>query len=248
MKKTTLIISFTVFLLFSVKAQKKTDNVLTNIQNKLTWTTTKDSLLYYIKAMQELQNGKTNSHINYWEAYAKYLLYYDYDLKNEQEKEQAEKTIEEAIKLLEDIDKKNSEHYALLSLLGGLQLNFVNALMLPFRASKVGKNAEKAIQMAPQNIRAYLALGIYDYHTPKMYGGMKVVEETLKKAITLNDKYDPNPYSPDWGKQETYLYLVKFYNYEKRKNEALKYLEEGLKLYPNFETLKKMRAKIEKLN
>jgi tetratricopeptide (TPR) repeat protein len=247
MKNLVFIISL-FFLVFSVEAQKKTENVLTNIQSKLTWTTSKDTLLYYIKAMQELRNGKTNPHINYWEAYAKYLLYFEYDLKNEQEKEQAEKIIEEAIKLLEDIDKKTSEHYALLSLLGGLQLNFVNTLMLPFRASKVGKNAEKAIQMTPQNIRAYLALGIYDYYTPKMYGGMKVVEETLKKAIKLNDRYDPNPYSPDWGKQDAYLYLVKFYSYEKRKNDALKYLEEGLKLYPDFETLKKMRAKIEKLN
>jgi tetratricopeptide (TPR) repeat protein len=117
---------------------------------------------------------------------------------------------------------------------------------LPFKASVVGKNAKKAIELNPKNIRAYLALGIYDYYTPKMYGGMKITEENLKKAVALTEKIDPNPFAPDWGKADAYLYLVKFYNYEKKFDDAKKYLDEGLKLFPNFELLKKMKVKFEK--
>lgn len=230
---------------FRVVAQNKNTHVLENIQQKLTWNTSKESLLVYINTMDKMTSEKPNPYTNYWNAYAKYLLYFEFNLKNEEENRKAEQTLEDAVKLIEKIPNKSSEHYALLSLLGGLQLNFTSTLMLPFRASNVGKNAEKAIELNPTNMRAYLALGIYDYYTPKMYGGMKVTEKNLKKALSLPDKADPNPFAPDWGRADAYLYLVKYYKYEKKITEAKKYLEDGLKLYPNFELLQKMKAKLE---
>ena len=237
-----------IFCLFTIKvfAQDKITHLLDNIQQKLTWDTSKESLLVYINTMDKMLIEKPNPYTSYWNAYAKYLLYFEYNLKNEDENKKAEQTLEEALKLIEKIQNKTSEHYALLSLLGGLQLNFTNSLMLPFKASLVGKNAKKAIELNPKNIRAYLALGIYDYYTPKMYGGMKITEENLKKAVALTEKIDPNPLAPDWGKSDAFLYLVKFYNYEKKFDDAKKYLDEGLKLYPNFELLKKMKVKLEK--
>lgn len=242
--------NYTLFLVcclwaFRVGAQNKNTQVLENIQQKLTWNTSKDSLMLFIQTMDKMTSEKPNPYTNYWNAYAKYLLYFEFNLKNEEENRKAEQTLEDAMKLIEKIPNKSSEHYALLSLLGGLQLNFTSTLMLPFRASNVGKNAEKAIELNPTNMRAYLALGIYDYYTPKMYGGMKVTEKNLKKALSLPDKSDPNPFAPDWGRADAYLYLVKYYKYEKKITDAKKYLEDGLKLYPNFELLQKMKAKLE---
>lgn len=247
MKKITLLIGMLLVLFLPGFSQRKEAAVLQNVQEKINWQTPKDSLIEYIKAMEQLQTGTPNPYLNYWEAYAQYLLYFDYDQKKPDEKEQAKKTVAIGLKLLDEVKTKTSEHYALLSLLGGLELNFTSTLMLPFRAAKVGKNAETAIEKDPSNPRGYVALGIYDYYTPKMYGGMKVAEANFKKALTLNEKNDPNPYSPTWGKPEAYLYMVRYYRYAKRPEDALRYLNEGLELYPDFEMLKKTKKKLESL-
>lgn len=245
MKKLTLLIGIWLVLSLPGFSQRKEATVLLNVQEKINWQTSKDSLIDYIKAMEQLQTGTPNPYLNYWEAYAQYLLYFEFDQKNPEEKAKAEKAVEAGLKLLNEVKNKTADHYALLSLLGGLELNFTNTLMLPFRAAKVGKNAETAIEKDPTNPRRYVALGIYDYYTPKMYGGKKVAEANLKKALTLNEKSDPNPYSPDWGKPEAYLYLVKFYRYTKQMDNAKKYLDEGLSRYPDFAILKGMRKKLE---
>jgi tetratricopeptide (TPR) repeat protein len=227
---------------FQVVAQNKNSRLLESIQQELTWNTSKDSLLVHIKTMNKMTDEKPNPYINYWNSYAKYLLFFRYNLKNEEENKIAEQTLEEAVKLIEKIPNKTSDHYALLSLLGGLQLNFTSILMVPFRAANVEKNAKKAIELNPNNMRAYLAYAIYDYYTPKMYGGMKVTEENLKKALSLSDKIDNNPFGPDWGRLDAYLYLIRFYRSEQKIVEAKKYLEEGLNLFPKNVVLQKIKA------
>lgn len=245
MKKTTLLIGMLLLLFLPGFSQRRETNILKNVQDKLNWQTPKDTLIDYIKAMEQLQSGTTNPYLNYWEAYAQYRLYFEFNQENSGEKQQAEKAVAAGLKLIDEVKNKTADHYALLSLLGGLELNFTNVLMLPFRAAKVGKNAETAIEKDPTNPRGYVALGIYDYYTPKMYGGMKVVETNLKKALTLKEKNDPNPYSPTWGKPEAYLYLVKFYRHAKQMDSARKYLNEGLAHYPDFDLLRSMRKKLE---
>jgi tetratricopeptide (TPR) repeat protein len=243
MYKNLLIFACCLFA-FRVVAQDKSTHILDKIQQELTWNTSRDSLLVHINSMNKMTNEKTNPYINYWNSYAKYLLFFQFNLKNEEEKKIAEQTLEEAAKLIEKIPNKSSDHYALLSLLGGLQLNFTSMLMVPFRAANVEKNAKKAIELNPKNIRAYLSYAIYDYYTPKMYGGMKVTEENLKKALSLPDKIDNNPFSPDWGRLDAYLYLIRFYRSEQKIVDAKKYLEEGLKLYPQNAVFQKIKASL----
>lgn len=202
-------------------------------------------MLSYIGTMRRLGGATPDSNLNYWAAYARYLLCFALDSKNPEEKRQEEAAINEGLDLLEEIKDKNSDHYALLSLLGGLDLNFTNAMMLPFKGMSVGSKAKTAIEKDPTNPRAYVALGIYDYYTPKRYGGMKIAEDNFLKALSLKVNNTPTPYSPNWGHPEAYLFLVRYYRYAKRPDNALRYLNEGLKHYPDFELLKRMKKKLE---
>ena len=86
---------------------------------------------------------------------------------------------------------------------------------------------------------------IFPESLPQLVRLLGCIRENLKKALSLPDKSDPNPFAPEWGRADAYLYLVKYYKYEKKITDAKKYLEDGLKLYPNFELLQKMKAKLE---
>jgi tetratricopeptide (TPR) repeat protein len=236
--------TFTTLLLLSVtmlsNAQKETYK-LENIQSKLNWQTPKDSLTQFIKSMEELKKSHSNPYINYWEAYAIYTLHIQV---KDGDNKKAEQLVDQGIKLLEEIKNKNSEHYALLALFQGLELNYASSLTIPFKAATNESTARKAIKLDPNNLRAYFALALKDYYTPKMFGGGKIVEENLTKAISLNDRSDENPYAPDWGKPDAYRYLIKFYKKNEQPDKARKLMEEAVLKYPNDKGLIALQAKL----
>jgi tetratricopeptide (TPR) repeat protein len=94
------------------------------------------------------------------------------------------------------------------------------------------KYAQTAIDMDPQNLRAYLAMGIRDYYTPAVYGGKTRFEELFLKAISLQDTYSDNPNDPTWGKNDAYYYLLDYYC-SKNMEKARLLFDEALKLYPD---------------
>jgi len=237
MQRASIIILFIFSLVNSVCAQNK----LAHIQNKLGWQTPKDTLDKFIKDMEQLRSSHPNPYLNYWEAYAIYISHIRF--KNTDEKK-AEAMVQQGIDLLESIKNKNSEHYALLALLQGLELAYSSSLTVPAKAAINEGNAKKAIELDPNNLRGYYALAMKDYHTPKMFGGGKIVEENLLKAISLNDKSDENPYAPDWGKIDSYWYLIWFYKKNEELDKAKKYLEEALNKYPENKNLKAIKSKL----
>ncbi len=85
--------------------------------------------------------------------------------------------------------------------------------------------------MDPQNLRAYLALGIRDYYTPVVYGGKNRFEELFLKAISLQDNYSENPNDPSWGKNDAYYYLLDYYCRNDMEKARLLFAE-ALKLFP----------------
>ncbi|MBC8081916.1 MAG: tetratricopeptide repeat protein [Hymenobacter sp.] len=243
MKKYLLLFALLVFvglLPGRTLAQTSGQNVLTDIQQKLTWRTPADSVQLVAQALEALRAGKPNAYLSYWGAFAQYHLYF----RAGQDKAQAEAALEKGIALLEDLPTKTAEHYALLSLLQGLNLEFANFLTVAFKAATVKENAEKAVAMAPGNLRAHYARGINDYYTPKQYGGGKIAAEHFKKAIEAPEKPDPNPYAPNWGKADAYLYLAQFYQTAGQTDLARKYATEGLRQYPTHARLKGLVAKM----
>lgn len=214
--------------------------VLTGIQQKLTWRTPADSLQLLVRSLAGLRARTPNPTLSYWEALAYYHLYF----RAGQDKQRAEAALEKGIELLDDLPGKTAEHYALLSLLQGLNLEFASFLTIAFKASTVKENAEKALALAPDNLRAHYARGINDFYTPKQYGGGKVAVAHFLKAISLPDKPDPNPYAPSWGKAEAYWYLAQAYKAEGNLDLTRKYATEGLARYPNHVQLRGFVAKL----
>lgn len=236
--------TFTTLLLLGVTAlshAQKDANILENVQKKLNWQTPKDSLNQFINSMEELKKSHPNPYVNYWEAFAIYTLHIQI---KDTDKKKAEELVDQGIKLLEEIKNKNSEHYALLALFQGLELNYASSVTVPFKAATNESTARKAIKLDANNLRAYFALALKDYYTPKMFGGGKIVEENLTKAISLNDKSDENPYAPDWGKPDAYRYLIRFYKKNEQLDKAKKLMEEALSKYPNDKGLITLQAKL----
>ena len=214
--------------------------VLTGIQQKITWRTPADSLEQLTQALEALRAQKPNPYVSYWAAFAQYHLYFRYG----QDKKRAEAALTKGIALLDDLPSKTAEHYALLSLLQGLNLEFASFLTVAFKAGTVKENAEKAVALAPNNLRAHYARGINDFYTPKQFGGGKAAAAEFLKAISLPDKPDPNPYAPSWGKADAYWYLAQAYQAEGKTDLARRYATEGLARYPQHAKLKSFVAKL----
>ncbi|HEX8426712.1 hypothetical protein [Hymenobacter sp.] len=221
-------------------AQSRGQNVLTHIQSKLTWHTPTDSLQLVAKALDELRTAQPNAYLNYWGAFAQYHLYF----RAGPDKARAEACLEKGIDLLEAVPTKTAEHYALLSLLQGLNLEFASFLTVAFKANTTKENAEKAVTLAPGNLRAHYARGVNDFYTPKQYGGGKVAVAQLLKAVAAPEKPDPNPYAPNWGKADAYCYLAQAYQAAGQLDLARKYATEGLAKYPGHGRLKGLLAKM----
>lgn len=246
MKKYLLLLAFVLLvmpdqLLAQAGGQNQSAaSVLTNIQQKITWRTHADSIRQVAAALDELRAKTPNPYLSYWGAFAQYHLYF----RAGQDKQTAEKALQTGIALLEEISTKTAEHYALLSLLQGLNLEFANFLTIAFKANTVKENAEKALALDPNNLRAHYARGINDFYTPSQYGGGKVAAKHFKKAIALPEKTDPNPYAPDWGKADAYSYLAQTYKKAGQMELAKQYATEGLAKYPNHGQLKSLVVKL----
>jgi len=190
-----------------------------------------------LKAIEEkLSALKENSVAQYWNAYA--LLYeaiYNSQIRN---KKASEEKIKQGVKALEGIKKKGAEEYALLAYMQGFSIQFTSGMSAGIISTQALENIEKALELDKENVRAWFVRGSHNYHTPKAFGGGKLAEESLTKAIALEEKNINNPYRPTWGKERAYYLLVSFYMENKRMDEAKKTLEAGLKLYPQDYPLK----------
>ncbi len=194
------------------------------------------------KQLKEVSNPKAEKLAHYWRAY---LHYYQtiYFMENNEEKA-AEKHIDKAIDLLENMEEKNSEDYALLAMARGLSIPFKAGIRAPFISGKASKNANKALELNQQNPRAYFVIASNDFYTPEQYGGGKIVEENLLKAINLPAQDKPNPYLPAWGHQEAYEMLIKFYIKKERWDDAKSIFAVASEKFPNNHQISKLASKL----
>lgn len=197
------------------------------------------------KLQLDLIQPKSESFIfKYWQAYA---LYYEsiFHIKTRDIK-QSKSKIDEAIHILELIENKNSEVYALMALTRGFSIRFVKGMKAGLISKKVIDSARLAIELDTNNIRGYYVYASNDFYTPSNFGGGKLVESSLLKAISLPPQMLTNPYLPSWGKKLSYELLVSYYIREERWSDAKEYLEKGLNLYPNSYNLNEIANKLDK--
>lgn len=189
-----------------------------------------------------LYDNSKNTLFLYWEGYIYYYNSIIY-LKSS-DKKKAKEELNKGIKALESIKTKNSEDYALLSMLYSFSCQFLGFPEVVQASKKATNCIEKALKLDKNNLRVYYVLANNDYYTPKKYGGGSNVEENLLIAISLPTQKIDNPYLPSWGRQESFELLTNFYLKKKDKENARKYIELGLAEYPNSYTLKYNKSKL----
>lgn len=185
-----------------------------------------------------------NSLFLYWQGYALYYNCIIY-LKNSDTKN-AEKELAKAINIVEKNDNKNSEDYALLSMLQSFSCQFATFPAIIKLSRDAAFNIDNAIEMDKDNLRAYYVYANNDYHTPEEHGGGKKVEEYALKALSLPSQKIENTYLPSWGKQESYELLTNYYIKTKNILKAQEYIDRGLNEFPNSYILKGNKSKIAK--
>ena len=185
-----------------------------------------------------------NALYQYWKGYALYHNCIIYLKKSD--RKSAEKELDKAIEVVEGIQKKNSEDYALLSMLQSFSCQFTGFPAVIKRSKDATTNIDRAIEMDKNNLRAYYVYANNDYYTPENYGGGKNVEEYALKALSLPSQKIKNIYLPSWGKQEAYELLTNYYLRTKNILKAEEYIAKGLKAYPDSYILKANKSKISK--
>lgn len=179
--------------------------------------------------------------IPYWQAYGHYqeAIFYMAMEQNDI----AEDKNEQAMNILEEVKKPHSEHHVLLGSTYSLAISFstIQAVILSAKASK---EYEKALKLNSDNMRAHLAIGRSDYYKPAMWGGGKKVESSMLKALSLPVKLMESPYAPSWGKDQAYVYLIRYYVREDRMADAKLYSQRALKDFPRNYELKKLSEEI----
>ncbi len=224
------------------------DTLMANIQSKIydaflqSFMSKDNSALTKLsEELAELNKVKKQNLILYWRSYLQFYssIYY---LKNG-DKKTAETEIDKGIDWLDEMKHKNSEDYALLSMLQGFSMQF-KGMKAMFIAGRIKENAKKAIAIDSTNLRGFYVYASYDFYTPEKYGGGKEAEKYLLKAISLPAQKVKNNYLPSWGKEEAYEMLIKLYIKHKKWDLAKKYFQEGSKNFPKSYTINQLAAKL----
>ena len=167
----------------------------------------------------------------YWLAYNYFYkaIYYN----EVEDYESSETAVIAGVELLEAKTRKNAEDLALLAYMQSFSIQFVTGMKAGIISNRCKKNALAAIDLDPDNLRAYYVYGSIDYYTPTEYGGGKKAEDYFKKAIALPDQRVANPYLPSWGKEDAYVLLIEHLLEQDRRSEAVATYKEGILRFPD---------------
>ena len=81
----------------------------------------------------------------------------------------------------------------------------------PESAGKMNAALDRALQLDPENPRAYYLRAITLLNTPEAYGGGAAMAKPLFETAKIKfDNFKPgSPFSPDWGKEQNEEELIK---------------------------------------
>ena len=172
---------------------------------------------------------------------------------SEESKDQASEHLKVAVEHLKkatEIDPQAAEAYALLSSAYGLQIG-LSPMKSMLLGPRVGRAAQKAKKLAPDNPRVVLSAAISDFNTPKMFGGSQEKgRQGFQRATELFAQEEPtDPIQPVWGHSEAYAWLGIAYQNQGELESARAAFEKALAIDPNFGWVKYgLLPRLEKAN
>jgi tetratricopeptide (TPR) repeat protein len=171
----------------------------------------------------------------YYRSLALYRLAAQYMGRNRND--DAKKALEEADRLLEEIETKAPAGDALalrgavLGQLIGLSGNPLSGMTLGPKASGL---IERAMELEPNNPRVWLVRGISAMFTPKMFGGgTDKAERDLRKAAELFGAERVAPPAPSWGHADAYIWLGQALQKDGKTEDARAAYEKALEISPS---------------
>ena len=225
------------------------DELLNNIQAKIDQAFMSSIMSNDLSALndiyselKQLNEKNPNNLINYWMAYTNYQQAICYIKKGDRTNSEA--SCEKGIEMLEDIDKMNSEDFALLAYITSFSIQFKGGLKAAATSSKVKKYAEKALDLSDKNLRAYYVLGSNDFYTPEQFGGGKKAEALLTKAIDCEHQIIKGDYFPSWGKEGAYELLIKCHIKNENLDKAKAVYKQAVAEYPESYMINQLAQKL----
>lgn len=173
---------------------------------------------------------------HYYIAYADYRLasFYHAQPDNDKIEKVAEDAIEHLKKALE-LNPDFADGHAMLSSMYG-EIIAVSPWKGIFYGSKAGSAMDKALELEPDNPRAYLMDGTGKYFTPSLFGGgAENAKKSLQKAVECFKTYKPkSELYPDWGERETFVWLGIISKDNDDFKKAREYYNQALEIDPNY--------------
>jgi hypothetical protein len=226
----------------------QSDSLLVDIQSKIYNAFVKARMSQKNDALNELSIHleklyKVNNQnlILYWRSYLQFYSSINY--LSGGDNKSAESEINKGIALIESVEKKNSEDYALLAMLQSFSIQFDSSKAM-YISQDINKNVNNAISLDSTNLRAWYVSASSDFYTPVQYGGGKKAEKYLLKAISLPAQKIQNDYLPSWGKEESYELLINLYIQTEKWDLAKKYFQEGIAAFPKSYQINQLASKI----
>ena len=181
-----------------------------------------------LRTVRTPDSGDLRYYRSYWLAYAKYRRVGA--LVAAERPEGAKSVLEEAMALLQNIEPRDSDSEALLGLVAGMSLGFVEPSAMFERLGMVSESLANALSLDDSNVRAWYANAMSDFGTPPEFGGGKRAERYLRKAIATQTP--PSVLGPNWGRKESVGLLLEFYFREERLEDAQALLDEAVVEFP----------------
>ena len=189
------------------------------------------SLERNLYALNTQESVELESQKKYWISYLifKHSVFY---LRNQQPSK-SETRIRYAMDILEGTEEINSENQALLALIKIFNFQFVPKHKFFGYRKSLNKNLKQSIQLDNNNPRAVYAQAVFDFYTPRIFGGGKKTESLLLKALDLPFQNTSMAYGPSWGKEDTLGLLIQHYIKKQNQDLASRYLNLLEKEFPN---------------
>jgi len=169
--------------------------------------------------------------VSYWSSFIDFQLSVFHS--EHDELDAGKSAVDRGVATLESVEGKNVEELNLLAFLQGFSTKFADEREQIQISDRAQANIAAAMKLNPDNLRTQYVTGCLDFYTPAEYGGQKVAEIHLAKAISLPANAIDSPYLPTWGKAEAYELMVRYYSAKGDIETARKTLDEGLALYPD---------------